>query len=126
MLQAFAEAKQGDVVVRKSPAATILQVSEALFDIFNAKNEIRVIGARHGEKLHETQCLAEEMAVSKDMGEYYQVSADLRDLSKYNSGWGSVGSLIGTRYTSSNTQWLTSAELKVLLLSDECVASELL
>jgi len=126
VLHAFAEAKQGDVVVRKSPAATILQVAEALLDIFNAKNEIRVIGARHGEKLHETLCSAEEMAVSKDMGEYYQVSADLRDLSNYNSGSGSVGSLIETSYTSSNTQRLTSAELKALLLSEECVASELL
>lgn len=80
VLYAFQHGNPGDIFVQKAPAATIGTLAEAMLDLFNAKNKIRIIGTRHGEKLYETLLNREEMARAEDMGNYYRVPADVRDL----------------------------------------------
>ncbi|TBO43304.1 polysaccharide biosynthesis protein [Pedobacter kyonggii] len=77
---AFENAKPGDIFVQKSPASTVLDVAKALKIIFKADNPIKTIGIRHGEKIYETLCNREEMAKAEDMGDFYRVPADNRDL----------------------------------------------
>jgi UDP-glucose 4-epimerase len=77
---AFKNARPGDTFVRKAPAATIRVLAEAIVEMFDANNEFKVIGMRHGEKLFETLANAEELRRSEDMGDYYRVSMDTRDL----------------------------------------------
>ena len=77
---AFHNAKQGDIFVQKAPAATIETLAIALKEIYNAGNEIKVIGTRHGEKLYETLVNREEMSRAEDIGDYYRIPADDRDL----------------------------------------------
>jgi UDP-glucose 4-epimerase len=83
VLYSFQNGNPGDIFVQKAPAATIGVLAEALLKLFDAKNEIRIIGTRHGEKLYETLLNREEMAKAKDMGDYFRVPADVRDLN-YN------------------------------------------
>jgi UDP-glucose 4-epimerase len=83
VLYAFQNGNPGDIFVQKAPAATIGVLAKALLKLFNAKNEIRIIGTRHGEKLYETLLNREEMAKAEDMGDYFRVPADVRDLN-YN------------------------------------------
>ena len=83
VLYSFQNGNPGDIFVQKAPAATIGALAEALLKLFDAKNEIRIIGTRHGEKLYETLLNREEMAKAKDMGDYFRVPADVRDLN-YN------------------------------------------
>lgn len=83
VLYAFQNGHPGDIFVQKAPAATIGILAEAMLKMFNAKNEIRIIGTRHGEKLYETLLNREEMAKAEDMGDYFRVPADVRDLN-YN------------------------------------------
>lgn len=80
VLFAFENGHQGDTFVQKAPAATILILAEALKKIFNADNEIRIIGTRHGEKKHEALLSREEFVQAEDLGGYYRVPADTRDL----------------------------------------------
>ncbi|MCJ8208574.1 polysaccharide biosynthesis protein [Mucilaginibacter sp. RS28] len=80
---AFTHGKQGDLFVNKAPAATIGDLAQALKEICNSKSAIRVIGTRHGEKLYETLCTREEMVKAEDLGEFYRIPADNRDLN-YN------------------------------------------
>lgn len=80
VLFAFKNAKQGDLFIQKAPASTISDLAEALKQMFNPQAEIRVIGTRHGEKAHETLMTREEKAKSQDMGEYFRIPADTRDL----------------------------------------------
>jgi UDP-glucose 4-epimerase len=80
VLYAFEHGKPGDVLVRKAPAATIETLARALRKLFKGDNEIRIIGTRHGEKLYETLLTREEMSHSEDMGDYYRIPADIRDL----------------------------------------------
>jgi UDP-glucose 4-epimerase len=80
VLYAFQNGKSGDIFVQKAPAATIETLANALKRLFNAKNEIRIIGTRHGEKLYETLLTREEMANAEDMGDYYRIPSDVRDL----------------------------------------------
>jgi UDP-glucose 4-epimerase len=77
---AFAHGNPGDVFVQKAPAATIETLARALKNLFKGDNEIRIIGTRHGEKLYETLLTREEMARAEDMGNYYRIPADVRDL----------------------------------------------
>lgn len=77
---AFENAKPGDIFVQKSPASTVFDVAQALKIIFKADNPIKTIGIRHGEKIYETLCNREEMAKAEDMGDFYRVPADIRDL----------------------------------------------
>ena len=80
VVYAFEHGNPGDVFVQKAPAATIETLAKALKKLFKANNEIRVIGTRHGEKLYETLLTREEMARAEDMGDYYRIPADIRDL----------------------------------------------
>ena len=83
VLFAFEHGKAGDLFVNKAPAATISDLAHAIKELANANNDIRIIGTRHGEKLYETLCTREEMAKAEDMGNFYRVPADNRDLN-YN------------------------------------------
>ena len=117
VLFAFQHAKPGDTFVQKSPAATIETLAQALKELFNANNEIQIIGARHGEKLYETLCSKEEMAKAEDLGSFYRIPADFRDLNytKYVQKDGPP--LQDTEYNSHNTKRLSVEELKDLLLT---------
>jgi len=83
VIYAFQNGNQGDIFVQKAPAATIGDLALAMKEIFNADNEIRIIGTRHGEKLYETLLSREEMVKAEDLGNYYRIPADNRDLN-YN------------------------------------------
>lgn len=126
VLYAFNNAKSGDIFVQKAPAATILELAVSLKDIFGAGNEIRVIGTRHGEKLYETLLTREEMSIAEDLGDYYRIPADNRDLNynKYISCGNSITAGLSD-YNSHNTRRLTGEALKKLLLSLEYIQKEL-
>lgn len=125
VLFAFENAEPGDLFVQKSPAATILTLATALKELFNADNEIQIIGSRHGEKMYETLCGKEEMSKADDLGNFYRVPADMRDLNytKYLQTDGPR--LIDHEYNSDNTKRLNVAELKELLLTLDFVKEEL-
>jgi len=80
VLYTFQNGNPGDIFVQKAPAATIGDLAEAMVKLFDAKNEIRIIGTRHSEKLYETLLNREEMAKAEDMGDYFRIPADVRDL----------------------------------------------
>ena len=80
VLYTFQNGNPGDIFVQKAPSATIATLAEAILKLFDAKNKIRIIGTRHGEKLYETLLNREEMAKAEDMGDYYRIPADVRDL----------------------------------------------
>jgi UDP-N-acetylglucosamine 4,6-dehydratase len=118
VLYAFENGNSGDIFVQKSPASTIGELANALIKIYNSKVEVKVIGTRHAEKLYETLLAREEVQVAEDLGDYYRVAADNRDLnySKYFSeGSGSISNI--EDYHSHNTKRLTEDELIKLLNS---------
>lgn len=125
VLFAFKNAEPGDIFVQKSPSATILTLAIALKELFNANNEISIIGARHGEKMYETLCGKEEISKAEDLGKYYRVPADMRDLNyaKYIEKDGPK--LQDTEYNSDNTEILDVENLKKLLLTIDYVREEL-
>ena len=117
VLYAFANANPGDIFVQKAPAATIETLASALIQLFNSKSEIKVIGTRHGEKVFETLINREEMVRAEDLGEYYRISADSRDLNYeryFSEGESEVSNM--EEYTSHNTKRLNIEEMKELLL----------
>ena len=126
VLFAFKNGNQGDLFVNKAPASTIGDLAEAVKAIYNADNEIKVIGTRHGEKLYETLCTREEMQKAEDMGEFYRIPADNRDLnySRYFSEGETDISKIED-YHSHNTTQLTHDELKQTLLNLEYIKNNL-
>lgn len=126
VLFAFKNGKGGDTFVQKAPAATIRQLAEALKAIFKADNEVRVIGTRHGEKKHETLLNREELVHAEDLGGYYRVPSDTRDLNygKYFEVGESKLSL-EQDYTSGNTRRLTQQELIEMLLKLDYIQHEL-
>lgn len=113
---AFENGNNGDLFIQKSPAATIQTLAEALISLYNSKSEIQNIGIRHGEKMYETLVTKEEMAKSEDLGDYYRVSADNRDLNydKYFSK--GENTIIKEEYNSDNTNRLNVDQMKELLL----------
>ncbi|NLT97114.1 MAG: polysaccharide biosynthesis protein [Christensenellaceae bacterium] len=126
VLFAFEHAQPGDLMVKKAPASTIGDLAEGLKKLFNADNEVRVIGVRMGEKIHETLLTREERAAAIDMGDFFRVPADTSDLNyaKYfSSGNRKVADM--EEYSSNNTHRLNEAELEHVLLSCEYVAREL-
>lgn len=125
VLFAFANAEPGDIFVQKAPAATIETLAIALKEIFNAGNEINVIGARHGEKMYETLCGKEEMSKSIDMGDFYRIPADMRDLNYTKYVQTDGPKLVDCEYNSDNTKRLNVEDLKRLLLSLDYVQNEL-
>ncbi|GGH74516.1 polysaccharide biosynthesis protein [Phaeocystidibacter marisrubri] len=126
VLFSFENGKSGDLFVQKAPAATIGQLAEVMLDIFNSTVGVRVIGTRHGEKLYETLLTAEERVKSEDLGDYYRVTADDRDLNygKYFSEGNEEVQKIED-YHSHNTYRLSNDELKKLILQLEYVQNEL-
>jgi UDP-N-acetylglucosamine 4,6-dehydratase/5-epimerase len=118
VLYAFHNAKQGDLFVQKSPAATIDVLVKALIELYEAKNEVKIIGTRHGEKLYETLVNKEDMVKAEDLSEYYRIPADNRDLNygKYFSeGIENLNAV--TEYNSHNTERLNVEQTKALLLT---------
>ena len=113
---AFEKGSNGDLFVQKSPAATIELLAKALIELYNSKSEIQNIGIRHGEKMYETLVTKEEMMKSEDLGDYYKISADNRDLNydKYFSKGDNVK--VAEEYNSDNTKRLSVEEMKQLLL----------
>jgi UDP-glucose 4-epimerase len=126
VLHSFVHGKQGDIMVQKAPASTVEDLAKALNELFSGKSKIQVIGTRHGEKLYETLLTKEEFAVSEDMGNYYRIPADNRDLNYdvYVSSGSSKLSAI-TEYNSHNTKRLNVNEIKTKLLSLEEVKEAL-
>jgi len=122
VLWAFEHGNPGDIFVQKSPAASIDTLAQAVKSVFSSASPIRIIGTRHGEKLYETLMTREEMAVSEDMGAYYRVAADGRDLNYalyFDDGRREVST--HTDYTSHNTTQLSVAAVSDLLLSLDTV-----
>jgi len=126
VLHAFEHSKQGDIFVQKAPASTVGDLAQALQELFDATGELKVIGTRHGEKLYESLISREEMAKSEDMGRYYRIPADNRDLNyeKYASNGEEEVSHLDD-YTSHNTQLLSVAEIKETLLKLDFIKQEL-
>ena len=125
VLFAYQNGGGGDTFVRKAPAATIELLAEALKSIFDADNPVRVIGTRHGEKRHESLLNREEMAHARDLGDYYLVPSDTRDLNygKYfEEGESEV--TLEEDYTSANTYQLNKAELVEILLRLDYIQAE--
>lgn len=123
---AFKNAQSGDIMVQKAPATTIEVLAQAVKELFNVENEIKVIGIRHGEKMYETLLTNEECAHAIDMGDFYRVPADKRDLNydKYfKDGIEKKSEL--TEFNSNNTQLLTVEQTKEKLLSLSYIRDEI-
>lgn len=125
VLFAFEHANPGDLFVQKAPAATIETLALAVKDLFKYDGPINIIGARHGEKMYETLCTSEEMVKAEDMGNFYRVPADFRDLN-YDKAIADYGHRVDTiQYNSDNTYRLNLDQMKDLLLSLDYVQDEL-
>jgi UDP-glucose 4-epimerase len=123
---AFTHANQGDLFVQKAPASTVADLAQALKELFNSNVSINIIGTRHGEKLFESLISREEMAKAEDMGNYFRVPADNRDLNYaqyFTEGEKKINSI--EDYTSQNTQRLNIAQIKELLLKLDFIRDEL-
>lgn len=127
VLFAFHKANQGDLFVQKAPAATIEVLAKALLELYDSKSEINVIGVRHGEKLYETLVNREDMVKAEDLGEYYRIPADNRDLnySKYFSE-GNMEESAMEEYHSHNTNRLDVEGMKQLLLKLPLIRKDVL
>ena len=117
VLYAFEHARPGDIFVQKAPASTVGDLAQALCELLRSDNKIKVIGTRHGEKLYESLVSREEMARSEDLGEYYRIPADSRDLN-YNKYFIEGETQISQidDYTSHNTRRLDVAQIKDVLM----------
>ena len=127
VLFAFEHGNSGDLFVNKAPAGTIGDLAQALKELCNATNEIKIIGTRHGEKLYETLCTREEMVKAEDMGDFYRIPADNRDLNyaQYFSEGEEDVSLVED-YHSHNTEQLGVAGMKKLLVNLPLIKKEVL
>lgn len=126
VLHAFEHGQQGDIFIQKAPASTLADLAQALKDLFKINSSIKIIGTRHGEKLYESLVSREEMAKAEDMGRYFRIPADNRDLNykKYFvEGEQKISEL--DDYTSHNTQRLDVEGVKELLLKLDYIQKEL-
>jgi UDP-glucose 4-epimerase len=126
VLYAYEHGKQGDIFVKKAPASTVSDLAQAIRELFNKNNDVRIIGTRHGEKLYESLISREEMAHAHDMGDYYRLPADNRDLNyaKYFSeGEEEISHL--EDFTSHNTKQLSVEQVKSLLLKLDYIKEKL-
>jgi len=123
---AYANGNQGDLLVQKAPASTIGDLAQAIREIFHASNPIEIIGNRHGENPYETLCTREEMARAEDLGNYFRVPADNRDLN-YGKFFfnGDIKTSTLEDYNSHNTHRLTKDEVVKKLLDLEYIKNEL-
>ncbi len=126
VLFAFENAKPGDLFVQKAPSATIGDLAQALIQLFDSRSKATVIGARHGEKKYETLMTREESAKAEEMGEYFRIPADTRDLNygKYLND-GSTEISEATEYNSENTTILDIEGIKKRLLEVDFVIDEM-
>jgi len=127
VLFAFENGNPGDLFVNKAPAGKIGDLAQALKEICNADNEIKIIGTRHGEKLYETLCTREEMIKAEDMGDFYRIPADNRNLN-YNQYFseGEIDIAKIEDYHSHNTQQQDVEGMKKLLLGLPLIRKEVL
>ena len=126
VLYAFEHGGQGDIFVQKAPASSVVDLAQALKNIFKKENLIRIIGTRHGEKLFESLISREEMAKSVDTGEYYRIPADNRDLNYaqfFSEGEEKISQL--EDYTSHNTRRLSVEEIEDILMKLEYIKAEI-
>jgi UDP-N-acetylglucosamine 4,6-dehydratase len=126
VLYAYEHGQQGDIFVQKAPASTVADLAQALRELFDSSPHVQVIGTRHGEKLYESLISREEMAHAQDMGAYYRIPADNRDLNyaKYFSeGEREISEL--DDYTSHNTHRMNVEQIKKLLLNLDYIKEEL-
>jgi UDP-glucose 4-epimerase len=126
VLFAFEHGSPGEIFVQKAPAASIGQLAQVLKKIFHSPNVVKVIGTRHGEKLFETLLTREECVKAEDMGDYYRIMPDDRDLN-YSKYFSEGNKKIATLqdYSSHNTYQLKDNELEVLLLGLDFIQKEL-
>lgn len=126
VLFAFEHAENGDIMVQKAPACTIEVLAQAVRELFHADNEIKIIGIRHGEKMYETLLTNEECAHAVDMGDFFRVPADKRDLNydKYFKEGNQKRTEL-TEFNSDNTELLNVKQVKEKLLSLEYIRNEL-
>ncbi|MDO9010975.1 MAG: nucleoside-diphosphate sugar epimerase/dehydratase [Gallionella sp.] len=126
VLYAYEHGKQGDIFVQKAPASTVADLAQALKELFGGDSAVRIIGTRHGEKLYESLISREEMVHAQDMGGYYCIPADNRDLNyaKYFSE-GEEEISHQEDYTSHNTERLNVEQIKKLLLKLDYIKEEL-
>jgi len=126
VLFAFEHGNSGDLFVNKAPAGNIGDLAKALKEIFNANNTVKIIGTRHGEKLYETLCTREEMTKAEDMGDFYRIPADNRDLNYaryFSEGEENVSKV--EDYHSHNTDQRDVEGMKELLLKLPLIQEEL-
>ena len=123
---AFKNAIEGDIMVQKSPSSTVRDLAQALKELFKAENEIKIIGTRHGEKLYETLLTKEEYIVAEDMGDFFRIPADKRDLN-YDKFFveGDKTLTAQDEYNSHNTEILNIEQIKEKLMQLEFVKDEL-
>ena len=126
VLFAFENATTGDILVQKAPACTIGDLAQAVKELFKADNPIKVIGIRHGEKLYETLLTDEECARAYDMGNFYRVPCDKRDLNYDNYfSKGDTQRVTLKEFNSNNTYRMNVEEIKQKLLSLEYIQEAL-
>ncbi|KQC34065.1 UDP-glucose 4-epimerase [Nonlabens sp. YIK11] len=116
VLFAFENGNSGDLFVNKAPAGTIADLVQAMKELFEADNKVKIIGTRHGEKLYETLCTREEMLKAEDMGDFYRIPADNRDLNYsqyFSEGKEDIASI--DDYHSHNTEQLDVEGMKKLI-----------
>lgn len=127
VLYAFENAKQGDLFVQKAPSATVATLAQALIELYKSSSEIKEIGTRHGEKLYETLVNREDMIKAKNLGEYYKIPADNRDLNYeqyFSEGIREINHL--EEYHSHNTLILDIEGMKKLLLKLPIIRKDIL
>ena len=125
VMYAFENGNNGEIFIQKSPAATIETLAKALIEIYDSKSKIKNIGIRHGEKMFETLVTREEMAMSEDLGDYFKICPDDRDLNydKYfNQGQSEFSN---NEYNSNNTRILDVEEMKKMLLDLQEIQEDL-
>jgi UDP-N-acetylglucosamine 4,6-dehydratase len=127
VLYAFEHANQGDLFVQKAPSATVGTLAKALIELYKSTSEIKVIGTRHGEKLYETLVNREDMIKAEDLGDYYRIPADNRDLNYeqyFSEGMPDIDNL--NEYHSHNTSILDVEGMKQLLLKLPIIRKDIL
>ena len=126
VLYAWQNAKNGDLFIQKAPSATLEVLANALFELYRKKFKIKIIGTRHGEKLYETLVTREEMSRAVDLGDYYKIPYDTRDLNYniyFNEGTENISNV--DDYHSHNTKRLNINEMKDLLLKLDFIRKDL-
>jgi len=127
VLYAFENSNQGDLFVQKAPSATVGTLAQALIELYKSSSEIKVIGTRHGEKLYETLVNREDMIKAEDLGDYYRIPADNRDLNYeqyFSEGIPDIANL--DEYHSHNTSILDVEAMKNLLLKLPIIRKDIL